>query len=81
MIFSLLDTLQSPRFRNLGLALDEQIIKLTVLLNDNFKYLCSVRAYAGKTRGIVYKHQQVEKMKCAEAIFRKKTCFSRILFI
>ena len=35
----------------------------------------TVRAYAGKTRRIVYRHQQVETMKCRSDILQKKPVF------
>ena len=40
----------------------------------------SVRTYAGKTRWIVYRHQQVKTMKCRSDISQKKPCFSRIIY-
>ena len=39
-----------------------------------------VRAYAGKTRWIVYRHQQVEMTKCRSDICEKKLFFKNHLF-
>ena len=41
----------------------------------------SVRAYAGKTRQIVYKHQQVEMMKCRNDISQKNLFFKNIIYL
>ena len=46
-------------------------------INKN-NYL-TVRAYAGKTRWIVYIHQQVETMECRSDISQKNLFFKNII--
>ena len=41
----------------------------------------AVRAYAGKTRRIVYKHQQVETMKCKSDISQKNPVFQEYNYL
>ena len=39
------------------------------------------RAHAGKTRRIIYKHQQVETIKCRSNISRNKLFFKNIIYL
>ena len=39
----------------------------------------AVGAYAGKTQRIVYRHQQVETMKCKSDILQKNLFFKSII--